>query len=210
MDKFLIYKILNSSQSTKSHEVYLRDWAAKLDVPIVSVDYSLAPEVTFPRAIEEVLYVYCWVLKYGELVGTTGKKIIFAGDSAGGNIMTAVMIRIIELGLPKPDGLFVAYTPFLLNYVITPSRFIGFMDPLINVTAIIKIFNCYGNGKPLSDEELSELPEDIDPNLRNAFCKIDKNYLMSPMWAPDEILEKFPPISCLSLNTDPCLDGELS
>lgn len=31
------------AQSSKSHELYLREWAVALDIPIVSVDYSLAP-----------------------------------------------------------------------------------------------------------------------------------------------------------------------
>ncbi|KOB68682.1 putative hormone-sensitive lipase, partial [Operophtera brumata] len=44
------------AQSSKSHETYLREWAAKLNVPILSVDYSLAPQAPFPRALDEVLY----------------------------------------------------------------------------------------------------------------------------------------------------------
>lgn len=35
------------AQSSKSHEIYLREWAAKLNVPILSIDYSLAPQVCF-------------------------------------------------------------------------------------------------------------------------------------------------------------------
>lgn len=31
------------AQSSKSHELYLREWAVALDIPIFSVDYSLAP-----------------------------------------------------------------------------------------------------------------------------------------------------------------------
>ncbi|CAE1245417.1 LIPE [Acanthosepion pharaonis] len=45
------------SQSSKSHEVYLRQWARDLKVPVISVDYSLAPENPFPRALEECFYV---------------------------------------------------------------------------------------------------------------------------------------------------------
>lgn len=31
------------AQSSKSHELYLREWAVALDIPIFSIDYSLAP-----------------------------------------------------------------------------------------------------------------------------------------------------------------------
>lgn len=82
------------------------------------------------------------------------------------------------------------------------------MDPFLNVSAIIKIFNCYCNGRPLTDLELSKISDKVDVNLQNVFCDIDRNYLMSPMWVPDQILEKFPPTSFLSVDTDPCLDGE--
>lgn len=65
------------AQSSKSHEGYLRDWAKILDVPILSIDYSLAPEAPFPRAFEEIFYAYCWARKNYLLLGSTGKNTSF-------------------------------------------------------------------------------------------------------------------------------------
>ena len=48
---------------------YLRSWARELEVPILSVDYSLAPDYPFPRALEECFYAYAWALKYPEKLG---------------------------------------------------------------------------------------------------------------------------------------------
>lgn len=48
---------------------YLRLWALKLEMPILSVDYSLAPEQPFPRALEETFYAYSWALKNPEKLG---------------------------------------------------------------------------------------------------------------------------------------------
>jgi hormone-sensitive lipase len=195
------------SQCSKSHEVYLREWTTELDVPILSIDYTLAPEATFPRPVEEVLYVYCWVLKNAEMVGTTAKKIILAGDSAGGNIVTAVLIKIIEMNLPKPHGLFVAYTPFLVNYCKSPSRFFGYFDAFLNVTAVMKIFGCYCNGKLLDNQSIEkEIGNEIDDSLKKIICDIPKDYLISPLWCPDEILQQFPPTRAVTSTTDPCLD----
>ena len=67
------------SQTSKSHLDYLHQWSTKLNVPIISVDYSLAPEAPYPRALEEVFYVYCWCLNNFPALGTTGKKIILTG-----------------------------------------------------------------------------------------------------------------------------------
>lgn len=60
------------AQSSKSHEIYLREWAYKIGVPILSVDYSLAPAAPFPRALEEVYYAYNWAVKNCHLLGSTG------------------------------------------------------------------------------------------------------------------------------------------
>ena len=67
------------SQTSKSHLDYLHQWSSNLNIPIISVDYSLAPEAPYPRALEEVFYVYCWALNNFPALGTTGKKIILAG-----------------------------------------------------------------------------------------------------------------------------------
>jgi hormone-sensitive lipase len=50
-----------------------------LDVPILSIDYSLAPEFPFPRQLQEILYVYAWVQNNPSITGTTAKKILFIG-----------------------------------------------------------------------------------------------------------------------------------
>ena len=59
----------------------MRTWTTELDVPIVSIDYSLAPEAPYPRALEEVLYAYVWILQHASsLFGSTAEKVIFVGE----------------------------------------------------------------------------------------------------------------------------------
>lgn len=50
-------------------QIYLRHWAHDLNVPILSVDYSLAPAAPFPRALEEVFFAYAWALKNADKLG---------------------------------------------------------------------------------------------------------------------------------------------
>ena len=64
-------------------QMYLRTWACELGVPILSIDYSLAPDAPFPRALEECFFVYAWCLNNFHQLGTTGKCFCLAGDSAG-------------------------------------------------------------------------------------------------------------------------------
>ena len=55
-----------------SPQFYLRQWSLQLDVPIVSIDYSLAPEAPFPHALEECVLAYAWILNNKEQLGTAG------------------------------------------------------------------------------------------------------------------------------------------
>ena len=68
------------SQTSESHQIYLKDWSRWTDdTPILSVDYSLAPEAPYPRALEEVLYAYVWALNNCERLGTTAKRVALVG-----------------------------------------------------------------------------------------------------------------------------------
>uniref|UniRef100_A0A182P067 Hormone-sensitive lipase n=1 Tax=Anopheles epiroticus TaxID=199890 RepID=A0A182P067_9DIPT len=131
------------AQSSKSHETYLREWAVTLNVPILSIDYSLAPEAPFPRALEEVFYAYCWALRNCELLGTTGERIILAGDSAGANLNLGCAMRAIELGIRRPDGIFLAYCPVLISFVPSPARMLCLMDPLLPFGFMMRCLKAY-------------------------------------------------------------------
>ncbi|XP_055606263.1 hormone-sensitive lipase [Uranotaenia lowii] len=131
------------AQSSKSHESYLREWAISLNVPILSIDYSLAPEAPFPRALEEVFYAYCWALKNCELLGTTAEKVIFAGDSAGANLNLGCAMKCIETGVRRPDGIFLAYCPVLISFVPSPARMLCLMDPLLPFGFMMRCLKAY-------------------------------------------------------------------
>ncbi|XP_055700252.1 hormone-sensitive lipase isoform X2 [Phlebotomus papatasi] len=131
------------AQSSKSHELYLRDWAYALNVPILSIDYSLAPAAPFPRALEEVFYAYCWALNNCEYLGTTGEKIILAGDSAGANLNLSCILKCIEFGIRKPDGVLLMYCPVLVSFVVSPARLLCLMDPLLPFSFMMSCLKAY-------------------------------------------------------------------
>nr|XP_037873125.1 hormone-sensitive lipase isoform X2 [Bombyx mori] len=173
------------AQSSKSHETYLRDWAAKLNVPIMSIDYSLAPQAPFPRALEEVYYAYCWLLNNFKTVGTTGKRIVFAGDSAGANLVAACTVKILSTGLRKPDGMFLAYAPLNVNFVPSPARLLCLMDPILPFGFMMRCLKAYaspnmsGNSKDSKDDKennQSVLPNTTStPSDTNGFLKVSQS-----------------------------------
>ena len=80
-----------------------RGLAARIGVnsnsSVLSLDYRLAPENPFPAAIEDVVSVYRWLL---EIQGFDPKKIIISGDSAGGGLTLASLLKLKEESLPLP------------------------------------------------------------------------------------------------------------
>lgn len=65
---------------------------------VFSLDYRLAPEHPFPAALDDAVAAYRWLL--GE--GTAAGQIAFAGDSAGGGLVLACLLRVRDAGLPVP------------------------------------------------------------------------------------------------------------
>uniref|UniRef100_A0AAY5KLZ9 Hormone-sensitive lipase n=1 Tax=Esox lucius TaxID=8010 RepID=A0AAY5KLZ9_ESOLU len=131
------------AQTSKSHENYLKSWSKDLNVPIVSVDYSLAPEAPFPRALEECFYAYCWALKNCRLLGSTAERVCLAGDSAGGNLCITVSMRAMACGVRVPDGIMAAYPATLLTTDASPSRLLTLIDPLLPLGVLSKCLNAY-------------------------------------------------------------------
>ncbi|XP_038581555.1 lipase, hormone-sensitive a [Micropterus salmoides] len=132
------------AQTSKSHENYLRTWSKELNVPILSVDYSLSPEAPFPRALEECFYAYCWALKNCHLLGSTAERVCLAGDSAGGNLCITVSMKIISSGIRIPDGIMAAYPATNLTIDASPSRLLTLIDPLLPLGVLTKCLNAYG------------------------------------------------------------------
>ncbi|KAM6188774.1 LOW QUALITY PROTEIN: hormone-sensitive lipase [Sarcoramphus papa] len=147
------------AQTSRSHEPYLRGWARELGAPILSVDYALAPEAPFPRALEECFYAYCWALRNCRLLGSTAQRVCLAGDSAGGNLCLTVSMRAAAVGVQAPDGIMAAYPVTLVQAAASPSRLLTLLDPLLPLSVLCKCLSAYagteGEAEPPTLETLS-------------------------------------------------------
>ena len=87
------------STYSELHADSLTAWAIQTDLPIISIDYHLAPEYPFPYALDECFEAYVSIMRsLGLCVGLSGTvepDVVFTGDSAGGNIATATLLKII-------------------------------------------------------------------------------------------------------------------
>jgi len=84
--------------SSKSHTKLAVQIGHAAQAQVWLPEYRLAPEHTSPAAIEDVIAVYKALLAQGQ----DPKKLVIAGDSAGGglSLSTAIAIRNAELPLP--------------------------------------------------------------------------------------------------------------
>uniref|UniRef100_A0A8C8RZB4 Hormone-sensitive lipase n=1 Tax=Pelusios castaneus TaxID=367368 RepID=A0A8C8RZB4_9SAUR len=140
------------AQTSKSHEPYLRSWAQELGAPVLSVDYALAPEAPFPRALEECFYAYCWALHHCHLLGSTAQRVCLAGDSAGGNLCLTVSMRAAAFGIQLPDGVMAAYPVTLVRAAASPSRLLTLLDPLLPLSVLCKCLSAYAGTEPAEGE----------------------------------------------------------
>lgn len=63
---------------------------------VLAIDYRKAPEAPFPMAIHDGIDAYEWALKNTEALRIADKKIIVAGDSAGGNLAAIVAQEMVR------------------------------------------------------------------------------------------------------------------
>ena len=84
--------------SVSSHRELIARISQASHCRVLAINYRLAPEHRFPAALDDAMAAYRWMLEQGLKPGS----IVFAGDSAGGNLALAAMLGLREHGLPPP------------------------------------------------------------------------------------------------------------
>jgi acetyl esterase/lipase len=87
-----------TSGSIASHRTLAGNVALSSRARALLIDYRLAPEHPFPAGLEDAAAAYEWLLSQGTAPG----QIVVAGDSAGGNLTLALLVRLRDHGRPLP------------------------------------------------------------------------------------------------------------
>lgn len=142
---------------------------------VVSPDYQMAPEHPYPAAIDDAFAVY------KELIKTVAPENIAVYGSSTGGAMTLILgEQIARAGLPMPSAL-IAGTPWTDLGPVGDSYVVndGLDNVLGSYNALLKTaVKLYAGGHDLRDP------------------------LLSPVYAADSDLKKFPPVLLISGTRD--------
>lgn len=169
-------------QTSFSHQNYTREWANKINEPIFSVDYRLAPENPYPDSLDDAWQAYTWLVQHSyEYLGVSSKKIILVGDSAGGNLLTCLTLKCLKSGFRPPDALFMIYPglSFKIEH-ISKGAMISLDDQMLSHGIFYVVREAYLQGKHSVDEAL-----------------------VSPVHCHGELLENFPKTEMIITMNDP-------
>lgn len=116
----------------ETHEPYCAEAARALDIPVIAIDYRLAPEHPFPAAPDDCEAATRWI---AENIPCTG--LIPSGDSAGGNL--AIVVTMALRDVP-------AAVPVIAQFPIYP---------VVDGTDEWGSFREHGDGKLLTHEAMA-------------------------------------------------------
>jgi acetyl esterase len=69
---------------------------ARFGYLVVNISYRLAPKHPYPAAIEDTCAAYCWLAEHIEELGGDPNRVAVAGESAGGNLITALTLAACQ------------------------------------------------------------------------------------------------------------------
>ena len=108
------------------------------------------------------------------------------GDSAGGNLVASLTNLLIKSNLRIPDGVVMVYPALNLNYYDYSPSLLTALNDLILPHTFLKI--C------------------LKSYLQDPQFKPEKDYLVSPILTPKEILKKYPKTRMFVGSKDPFHD----
>lgn len=144
--------------SIESHRPLAGRIAQASATKLLLIDYRLAPENPFPAGLNDAIKAYQWLLNEQ---GYTPDKIIFGGDSAGGGLTVASMLKLKEDNLPLPAA-GVCLSPWLDleatgESAITKER----EDPMIDLESIKEWALMYAPKEELTNPLVSPIYADL-------------------------------------------------
>jgi acetyl esterase/lipase len=131
------------SGSPAGYRAFLSRVSQAAGAVVLAVDYRLAPEHPFPAGLDDCLAAYQWMRQNGPDGREEAGAAYLMGDSAGGNLALATLLKGKDLNLPLPAAV-IAISPatdFTCGSPSLVSR--AAVDPIINPQALPALVPVY-------------------------------------------------------------------
>lgn len=102
------------------YDLAVRDYVAASGVPMLVVDYRVAPEHPHPTPVEDCYAALCWLATNAAALGVDPDRVAVMGDSAGGGLAAAVCLLARDRGGPAIAQQILIY-PMLDDRAATPD-----------------------------------------------------------------------------------------
>src|SRR4030095_2457054 len=80
--------------SPDTHDRLTRELAAAIGARVVSLHYALAPEHPYPQGLDDCVDAALHLSAQGARLGIDPGRLLIGGDSAGGNLSAAALLRL--------------------------------------------------------------------------------------------------------------------
>ena len=127
---------------------FAAQFAQRIQTPLLLFEYGLAPERPFPEAIDDAVSVYQWLV---DVKGISPNRIAFFGESAGGGLVFATLIKLREMGLDLPATA-ICLSPWV-DLAMTGESMItkADKDPILSLEEMQFLVNQYiGENDPMN------------------------------------------------------------
>ncbi len=131
------------SGSPAGYRAFLSRVSRAAGAAVLAVDYRLAPEHKFPAALEDCVQAYQWIRQNCPTGPAPIVSAYLMGDSAGGNLALATLLKVKDLKMPLPEAV-VAISPatdFTCGSPSLVSR--ASVDPIINPAILPALIPVY-------------------------------------------------------------------
>jgi epsilon-lactone hydrolase len=126
--------------------------------PVLLPDYRLAPEHVYPAALDDAVATYTWLV---EERGVLPEHVAVTGDSAGGGLAAALLVRLRDDGTPLP-ACYAGMSPWTDLAATGPSmQELASVDPWLTAALVQPAGRGYAGEIPLDHPHVSPLYADL-------------------------------------------------
>lgn len=143
--------------SLNTHRRLAYDMSAAADARVLVIDYRMGPENPFPAAIDDAVAAYQWLLGQGIAVS----NIAISGDSAGGGLTMATLLKLKQDGIAMP-ACAVPISPWVdLEGVGETMTTLDAVDPMVRKPGLLRMADFYLNGADAKNPLASPMHGDL-------------------------------------------------